>query len=316
VVPAVQRARSEDDSGNDTYALRMDIEVRHLSAMVALADHGTHTAAAAALHVTQPTLTRTVRQLERIYGLRLVESGSAELTVEGRAVVERARRVLAELAALDRDLSGHGSVRLGFAWLLPDEWFREVRILMDTKHITIEIQRLEDPLAALVAGDVDAALHRNALLKLPDGISTALIASERRVLAVSRLDHALADCSEIRWDALPNRPVIVNTMSGSTTADFLPRTDPERRIVECHNFDEWLELVAADAGIGIVPDISARRVTHPDIRYLPIPDAPPSQVGLAWRSTPPPSRVTRAFLDIAITVGRAALAKYQTSAAK
>jgi DNA-binding transcriptional LysR family regulator len=290
----------------------VDIEVRHLRAIVALADHGTHTAAAAALHVTQPTLTRTVRQLERIYGLRLVESGSAELTLEGDVVVERARRVLAELAALDRDLAGSGSVRLGFAWLLPDEWLRDVRILMDARHIAVDVRRVEDPVAALVAGNVDAALHRNALPAQLDGISTAPIAAERRVLAISRLDLAMADCSEVRWAALPDRPLIVNTMSGSTTPELLPRTHRERRIVECHNFDEWLELVAADAGIGVVPEISARRVAHPDIRYLPILDAPPSYVGLAWRSAPPPSRVTRAFLDVAITVGRAALAKHQT----
>lgn len=290
----------------------MDIEVRHLRAMVALADHGTHTAAAAALHVTQPTLTRTVRQLERIYGLRLVESGSAELTVEGDVVVERARRVLAELAALDRDLTGSGSVRLGFAWLLPDEWLREVRNLMDAKHIAVDIRRVEDPVAALVAGSVDAALHRNPLPVPLDGISTAPIAAERRVLAFSRLDPAMADCSEVHWAALPDRPVIVNTMSGSTTPELLPHTRGERRIVECRNFDEWIELVAADAGIGVVPEISARRVTHPDIRYLPILDAPPSYVGIAWRSAPPPSRVTRTFVDAAFTVGRAALAKHQT----
>ncbi|QRY46895.1 LysR family transcriptional regulator [Mycolicibacterium boenickei] len=41
----------------------MEVEVRHLRALVALADHGTHAAAAAALHLTQPTLSRTVGSL-------------------------------------------------------------------------------------------------------------------------------------------------------------------------------------------------------------------------------------------------------------
>lgn len=88
--------------------------MRHLRALVALADHGTYTAAAAALHLTQPTLSRTVRQLEHFYGRRLVVGGSSEFTADGLAVVERARRVLAQLAALDRDLSAHGSMALGF----------------------------------------------------------------------------------------------------------------------------------------------------------------------------------------------------------
>jgi DNA-binding transcriptional LysR family regulator len=285
----------------------MDVEVRHLRALVALADHGTHTAAAAALHLTQPTLSRTVRQLEYIYGRRLVTGGTAEFTDDGRAVVERARRVLAELAALDRDLTETGTVQLGFAWLLPDEWFREVRTAMGERDVTVQIRRLDDPLAAVVNGEVDAALHRNGMRSPPKGISTRVIAYERRVLAVSRLDPALAGRRSMHWDNIPDRPVVVNTMSGSTTADSLPRSDVARTVVECRNFDEWLELVAAGSGIGIVPEICAHRVVHPDVRYIPIPDAPATQVGLAWRSDPPPSRITRVFVDTAITLGRAEL---------
>jgi DNA-binding transcriptional LysR family regulator len=284
----------------------MDIEARHLRALVAIADHGTHTAAAAALHLSQPTLTRTVRQLEYMYSARLVKVGTARLTAHGEAVVERARRVLAELAAVDRALTAQGSVRFGFAWLLPDEWFREVRTLMTANGINVELRRLDDPLAALVAGDVDVALHRNPLLRVPDGITSRSIAAERRVLAICSHDPALADCSPLLWNALPERPLIVNTISGSTTADSLPHVDGGRRIVECRNFDEWIELVAAGAGIGIVPDVSARRVQHPDIRYLPIVDAPPVQVWLAWRSTPPPPPATRQFLDASMTFGNAA----------
>ncbi|ORJ57816.1 LysR family transcriptional regulator [Mycobacterium simiae] len=279
----------------------MDVEARHLRALVAIADHGTHTAAAAALRLSQPTLTRTVRQLEYMYSLRLVEAGTARLTTHGEALVKRARRVLAELAAIDRDLTAQGSVRFGFAWLLPDEWFREVRTAMAAMGITVELRRLDDPLAALVAGDVDVALHRNPLLQAPDGITSRAIAAERRVLAISSHDPALADSSPLLWDALPQRPLIVNTISGSTTADSLPDLDGGRHIVECRNFDEWIELVAAGAGIGVVPDVSARRIQHPDIRYLPIADAPPVQVGLAWRSTPTPPRATRQFLDASLT---------------
>lgn len=178
---------------------------------------------------------------------------------------------------------------------------------MSERGVTVELRRLDDPLAALVAGDVDAALHRNTLRKPPSGFSTKVIAHERRVLAVSRRDTALAKRRALQWDKIPDRPLVVNTMSGSTTADSLPRSDSGRSITECRNFDEWLELVAAGAGIGIVPEICRRRVSHPDIRYVPIPDAPPAQVGLAWRSAPPPSRVTRAFLDTVIAVGRAAM---------
>ena len=97
----------------------MDIEARHLRALVAIADHGTHTAAAAALHLSQPTLTRTVRQLEYMYSARLVKVGTARrfssttrdsLLVALRSVlapqyVTRAREVAALLTKPEASVS-------------------------------------------------------------------------------------------------------------------------------------------------------------------------------------------------------------------
>ncbi|MBO0853672.1 MAG: LysR family transcriptional regulator [Nocardia sp.] len=279
----------------------MDFDIRHLRAITALADQGSHTAAARALHISQPTLTRTVRQLETITGVPLVQAGSAELTATGRDVVERGRRILAELEALRREITSHRTVRLGFAWLLPERWFRRMRLAMDEHGITTTISRYDDPMAALVAADVDVSLHRNPITAPPGGITTATIGTERRVLAVSEYDRAFPDDAPIRWEELPLRPVVVNVVSGSTTADSLPGNGHDRAIVECRNFDEWLEMVAAGAGIGIVPEICATRIQHSHVRYLELRGAPDSHVRLAWRSAPAPSRTTRHFLNEALT---------------
>jgi DNA-binding transcriptional LysR family regulator len=273
------------------------VELRHLRALVALASCGTHTAAAESLYVTQPTLSRTVRQLEQILGTRLVEAGSARLTDDGFAVVERGRQVLAELEALEHDLSSAGSVRLGFAWLLPDPWFPTMRSELAKANVEVQIRRTDDPVDRLIVGDVDVALHRNALTPPPRGITTRKIFQERRVLAISRHSDELPDAHEVAWGQLPARPLVVNTVSGTTRADSLPTADRRRDIVTCHNFDEWIELVAADAGIGVVPEICARRVQHADVRYLAIPDAPPTHVRLAWRTNP--SRPARLFIETA-----------------
>jgi LysR family transcriptional regulator, benzoate and cis,cis-muconate-responsive activator of ben and cat genes len=56
----------------------MEVGVRHLRAIVAIADDGTHTAEAATLHLAQPTLTRTAHELEHVVSLRLAESGTAQ----------------------------------------------------------------------------------------------------------------------------------------------------------------------------------------------------------------------------------------------
>lgn len=105
---------------------------------------------------------------------------------------------------------------------------------------------------------------------------------------------ALADC-----------PLVVNTRSGTTTADSWPDPVPGRDIVTCTNFDEWIELVAADRGIGAVPALAVDRAPHPDVVYRDIPGIPDSDVYLAWRRRPEPSRSTLLFLDLTTPGGSA-----------
>ena len=52
--------------------------------------------------------------------------------------------------------------------------------------------------------------------------------------------------------------------------------------METRNFDEWLESVAADRGIGVVPDVAMRRNIHPAVRFIPLTNAPASPVFLAF----------------------------------
>ncbi|WP_370948384.1 LysR family transcriptional regulator [Amycolatopsis sp. cg5] len=74
------------------------VTVRQLECFVAVVDHGTFTAAAAELLVTQPALSRSVRELERIVGAPLLERLPRQvvLTPVGRAVLPAARATLAE----------------------------------------------------------------------------------------------------------------------------------------------------------------------------------------------------------------------------
>ena len=107
----------------------MDLQVRHLAAFVALCEEGTYTGAAVRLHLTQPSLTRIVQDLERILDTALVDRGirRLELTDDGREFRTRAQRILTDLTELEADMRGRAEVRLGFAWLLPSEWFGRVR---------------------------------------------------------------------------------------------------------------------------------------------------------------------------------------------
>lgn len=94
--------------------------LRHIRYLKAVADHGSFTRAAQALHVSQPALSQQIKELEERLGAQLLDRSGRQIqpTDLGRAYLERARRALDELEEGARairdveDLSA-GSLRLG-----------------------------------------------------------------------------------------------------------------------------------------------------------------------------------------------------------
>lgn len=78
------------------------MNIQQLRYVVATAEHGSMTAAAAAVPVAQPALSRAVRQLERELGTTLFERSGrgVALTADGESFVRRVRQVLASIDAL------------------------------------------------------------------------------------------------------------------------------------------------------------------------------------------------------------------------
>ncbi|MCC2279836.1 LysR family transcriptional regulator [Streptomyces morookaense] len=277
----------------------MDVELRHLRAFLAVARHLSFSRAASELRMTQPSLSRSVQRLEAALGTRLVHrtSRNVTLTPAGQYAQERLGR---QLPALDSTLNGirdSGTIRLGFAWLLPDPWTQRAVVRFENAtRGTVEPVRHDDPAAAVDLGEVDVAVIRGAP---PGGNATAVpFLRERRVAAVST-SSPLAARDRLGWDEFRNWPLVVNTVSGSTTpADWADGQAPDD-VVPCGNFDEWLELVAAGRGVGVVPDSAVRRSPHSWIRFLPIDDAPPIPVHIVYS---PGSRhpLLRAFVEAAM----------------
>jgi DNA-binding transcriptional LysR family regulator len=97
------------------------MDLRQLAALVAVAEHGTFSAAADALHTVQSNVSTHVARLERELGATLVDRAAGRLTEEGELVVARSRRVQAELDALAADVASlraevAGTTRLGVPW--------------------------------------------------------------------------------------------------------------------------------------------------------------------------------------------------------
>ena len=105
------------------------MDLRQLTTLVAIADHGSFSAAARALYTVQSNVSGHIARLERELGVVLVDRQRGGLTDDGVIVVEKARRVLHELDDIHAEMASRGDEvrgdsRLGVLgttarWLLP-----------------------------------------------------------------------------------------------------------------------------------------------------------------------------------------------------
>lgn len=194
----------------------MNVTLRQLRALVALARMGSFTQAAAALHVTQSALSGLVKELELHVGVRLVERStrSSALTEAGRGFVPLVEKILqdldgalggiSELKALQRGMVRIAAPQLMACTLLPD-----VMAGFRAQHPGVQVRladgAVESVLARVAAGEVDLGIG-------PERATAAGIAArelfEMPFMVVFPSGHALERLGRIGWSDVVRHPFI------------------------------------------------------------------------------------------------------------
>ncbi len=138
-----------------TIATLRDLDIRHLTALVAVAEEGTFAKAATALGFTQSAISQQIARLERSAGLALLDRPKgprrAELTAAGEHVLQYARTVLSGVDEMDQDLD---RMRRGISGRLIVGTFQSVsaqllptvlgRMRTEVPEVEIELFETED----------------------------------------------------------------------------------------------------------------------------------------------------------------------------
>ena len=147
------------------------LKLRHLTLVDALSEHGSVVGAAAHLRVTQPVLTRALRDLEEILAVTLYDRGPRGVTptIYGVAFTEHARAVLAQLTQAGRHVAelgdaGLGTVTVGTHLACSKLLLARAiaRLKAERPHVTVIIREAtpEALLADLEAGRIDFVVGR------------------------------------------------------------------------------------------------------------------------------------------------------------
>jgi LysR family hydrogen peroxide-inducible transcriptional activator len=271
--------------------------IRHLRYLTALAEHRHFGRAATACHITQSTLSASLRELESLLGAPLVDRTTRKvvLTPLGESVVERAQRVLHEteelmhLAEQGRaPLSG--TLRLGVIptigpFLLPRilprlrRAFPKLRLYL-TEDLTDRL------LEALHAGRLDAAL-----LALPYDCGPAEIDVlwDDPFALVTRPGHPLMHEKQLVPSRIDSASLLL-LRDGHCLKDHVLSACRPGRLRHVEGFEATslhtlVQMVDNGLGITLLPQIAidAGILKGTGLVARPVAKAPPRQIALIWR---------------------------------
>lgn len=284
------------------------MDVRQLAAIVAVADHGTFSAAARALYTVQSNVSGHVAKLERELGVPLVDRANGTLTEEGIRVVERARRVLheiddiaADIASLDDDVSGDariGVIGTTARWLMP-----QLLGAVERHHPRVHPIVSEGSTTTIVPGVLSGQLNA-AIIHLPiddpELILEPLFAEDLLLLVHS--SHPFASRSTMAIDDLDDVPLLLPP-KGAALRRVLDRAAGSAGVtLRAQAEIDGVRLLASLAfdgfGAAIVPATAAPKQVDGDFRRILVPELPRRVVAWVRRRRPAPSAATTAVAEI------------------
>ncbi|MFJ9446654.1 transcriptional regulator CynR [Kitasatospora sp. NPDC101235] len=258
-------------------------ELRHLRYLLAVAEHGNFTRAAEELHISQPTLSQQIKQLERTLGVQLLDrtGRTVRLTDAGAVYTDHARRALRDLAAAERavhdvhDLS-RGHLRLGVTPTFTAYLVGPLTAELHTRHPGVGLtltEATQDRIeAALLADDLDLGIAFSGT-HLPGIAATALFTEALSL--VTGTPRTGAAPGPLPVHALKDEQLALLSEDFATRGhidEYLARHRAAPRItVEANSVQALTEIVRRTNLATVLPDA----VTHDHPHLTPVPLDPP-----------------------------------------
>lgn len=279
-----------------------------MNALVAVAEHGSFSAAADALATVQSNISTHVKKLEQEFDMVLIDRSTGELTEAGQLVVTRARRIMGELDALSSDIAAlsHevvGTVRLGAIgtaarWLVP-----QLVELAPKRHKMLRLVFVEATTRGLdlqlSTGQVDLAVLG---LPAPGSEFRTIALYEEDLTLVLPRTHPLAGAPSVSIGQLAELPLILPLPGVSYRAELDAVTLAHN--VTLHPVAEMdsLRLIASitfeGSGYAILPSGAVAPRLLSDWALVRVEELAPRLVGVAQRRRSHPGPAVRAVLDI------------------
>lgn len=286
------------------------MELKQLQSLIAIATHGSFSAAAKALDTVQSNVSAHISRLEREVGATLIDRSTGQLTEEGEIVATRARRVLHEVEDIGADVqsigqSPTGDCRLGTIGTTA-RWLISPMLGSLSRHhpgirTTIVEGSTSSLLPRLAGGEIDAAIMH---LPIADNsLEVKELFAEDLLLLVPG-SHPLASRESVSITELAEHPVL-QTPRGTAQRRIIDRAAANHGVsltsqAEIDGVRLIASLVFDGFGAAILPASAVPSWLKGNFSRVSVPELPRRVVGWVQRARPRPNRATLAVRDTTI----------------
>jgi LysR family hydrogen peroxide-inducible transcriptional activator len=256
--------------------------LRQLQYLKLLAQHGSFSRAAEAAHVTQPTLSAGIRELERSLGAAVVDRARSgviltpvgeEAARRGAAILAQAEDLVQAAQAAARPLGGR--VRLGVIPTIAPFLLPRALPLLRERHPELKLFLREDLTARLIAG-LKAGELDAALIALPydtAGLEHALVGDDELAVVAPR-GHRLSGGRRVSPEALDQEELIL-LEDGHCLRDHAlgacalagPRGEGA---FAATSLSTLVQMVGSGLGVSLLPAMAAELAQGAPVTLLPL----------------------------------------------
>ena len=275
------------------------MDLRHLRYFVAVAEEQNVSRAALRLHVSQPPLSRQIRNLEDELGIALFnrEAKAVRLTEAGRAFLTEARIILqraqdAVEMAKDVARGKRGEIHVGYAPSLTVELLPRALKSFRESNPGVHVQLHDLSTQEMLRGLNEGKLHAALLVQVPPKVLAGLVFEElqrHQVCVAMHPAHPLARARRVGLEQVAKERLVAFTLADypehqAWIAGLFAPLKRAPQIVEEHgSITSLIAAVESGRGVAVIAQ-PLKGLASPRLKIRPLqPAPPPLAVGIAYR---------------------------------
>jgi DNA-binding transcriptional LysR family regulator len=288
------------------------VDIRHLKYFTEVAKHLSFTKAATALHVSQPSLSKTIKMLEEELEVPLFyrSSKQLELTDAGNAVLKNAKSVLEAFRNLTSELTDimelkRGEIRIGIPPIMGTSFFTKIISQFRMKYPLVELTLTEAGTKIIKQRVEDGSLDIGLICNLPiqrDSFEIIKLSTDP-LMVITHKDNSLASKKKIHFSDLKVEAFVLYRNDFSLHDSIIEECSKNgffpNIVCESSQKDLMIEAVAANIGVALLPGKICSQIHNPDIVTLPFYNPKIYlELGMIWKKDKYLSFSVREFIAI------------------